>query len=31
VPFLLSVPIVFVGDVLTSIAGWAIGLRDDWI
>jgi CDP-2,3-bis-(O-geranylgeranyl)-sn-glycerol synthase len=28
-PLVLSLPVVFVGDVLTSLAGWALGLKED--
>jgi CDP-2,3-bis-(O-geranylgeranyl)-sn-glycerol synthase len=28
-PLALTLPVVFVGDVLTSAAGWLLGLKDD--
>lgn len=30
-PMLLSLPVVFVGDVVTNVAGWAVGLKDSWV
>ena len=31
VPMLLSIPVVFVGDILTNFAARALGLKDTWI
>jgi len=31
VPFLLSVPVVIAGHVLSNVIAWALGLKDAWI
>jgi CDP-2,3-bis-(O-geranylgeranyl)-sn-glycerol synthase len=30
-PFLASLPIVFVGSLLTTITGWRLGLKESWV